>query len=55
MSIFQKGHIDLKRTFEKRVVTIMLSFSFFLEKKCDANFDTLFGRLFRRFLFSYNI
>ena len=34
---------------EKRVVTIMLSFPFFYEKMCDANFYTFFSVLFRNF------
>jgi hypothetical protein len=38
MSIFQKGAQPSGKTRKKHVVTIMLSFSFFDEKSCDANF-----------------
>ncbi len=49
MSIFQKGVIDLKRILKKHVVTIMLSFPFFLEKKCDANFYHIFLKGFKKY------
>ena len=45
MSILPKSQSGLGKRTKKRLVTIMLSFSFFVEKCCDANFYLFFIKM----------